>query len=374
MTPDLERPRWLASLAALLGLLLLAGCTAIDGQRVAGLGDEEDRDGSGIGGTGIEGVVTGFGSVIVNGLRIATEGDVEITEDGAPATADALALGQVLAIEASGARDDLSTRSIRIRREVLGPIAFIDQAARSVSILGQTIVLPEDIPGESEVSLGQTVAVSGFRLPDGAVVATRVDDADDAGQVHLYGEYRLVEGGAGSLEGPVESSVEIGGFPVRGVSPSPALSGRQVRVRGRLVDGAIIAADLEAEPEIPFGGRVRHLSIAGFVDPDRRTLGRLRLSRLLDDLSRLDLPGGLIGRFGVFEGRWSREGSILDVDRQTSFRDVFRSLVDEDRQEIRQDRRNDRTDRRQDRREERQERRDDRQDRRGDREGGRSRR
>src|SRR3984957_18086835 len=55
----------------------------------------------GIGGTGIVGVITGFGSVFVDGLEVAYAPGTPMTVDGEAGTPDALHVGQVAAIVAS---------------------------------------------------------------------------------------------------------------------------------------------------------------------------------------------------------------------------------------------------------------------------------
>lgn len=356
MSPDRARPRTKIYLAITLILTLLSACSLTGVERIAAFGGEDDRDGSGIGGTGIQGLITEFGSVVVNGLRVDYDDGTAVFRDGEPVLSNALQLGQVIAIEAEGNPDNLSAERIAIRHEVLGPITSIDQATRSMTVLGQKVVLSDGALGEREVTLGQKVAVSGFRLPEGAIVATRVDAAGGDNRIHLYGDYDLAD--------DPESGPQVGGLVIDGLTALPALKGLEVLVRGHLVGNQLKVAAIEPQPEIPFEGRLDRLSVAGFVDDDRRTLAKLRLSTIVEDLQSVTLPGGLVGRFGVFEGRWSRDRSVLDVDRQLDVGGFFQSFS-EKRQDSQQDRR-ERIQDRSERREERQERREDRQDRGGE--------
>jgi len=124
----------------LLGVLLLAGtadgqtpCEPPDATRVAVAGDEPTGgvggtghsepsggiggtglggDQGGVGGTGIYGTITAFGSICVNGLRVQYDDAVPVELGGAPASADALAVGQVVFLEATPRDGDLFARRI----------------------------------------------------------------------------------------------------------------------------------------------------------------------------------------------------------------------------------------------------------------------
>src|ERR1700690_592414 len=97
-----RRLLWLV-LAVMCACLPLVGSPAAD-RGIGGTGAPaagpaiSDR---GIGGTGIVGVVTGFGSVFVNGLEVAYAATTPVTVDGVPDTDAALRVGQLAAIVAS---------------------------------------------------------------------------------------------------------------------------------------------------------------------------------------------------------------------------------------------------------------------------------
>src|ERR1700722_6771735 len=78
----------------------------------------------GIGGTGIVGVITGFGSVFVNGLEVAYTPGTPITVDGVSETDAAPRVGQLGTIVAT---DDngLHAVSIDLRHEVSGPVTSV---------------------------------------------------------------------------------------------------------------------------------------------------------------------------------------------------------------------------------------------------------
>ncbi len=89
---------------ALWGATLALPGTAASDRGIGGTGgpaagpEISDR---GIGGTGIVGVITGFGSVIVNGMEIAYAPDTPVSVDGVSDTTATLRVGQFAAIVAS---------------------------------------------------------------------------------------------------------------------------------------------------------------------------------------------------------------------------------------------------------------------------------
>lgn len=321
--------RILGRIGMLVCLVQLTACVPQSDRQHALIGTEDDRDGSGIGGTGIRGVITDFGSVIVNGLHVDYVADTPIFQDGEVVAAEALELGQVVAIDAFGDQASLSAQSIDIRREVLGPISDIDPAADSITVLDQRVVLAKDVEGDADMSPGQMVAVSGLRLPDGRIFATRIDNADAGEPVHLYGTY--------AITGDAASSVEVGGLEIEGLAPLASLAGREIFVRGRLIDGRMIPIQVQPQPEAPFGGRFDRLSIAGFIDRDTMTLGTLGVTELPDGISRLDLSEGLSAFYGVFEGKWSQDRALFDIESKSEGVDPIRSIGSAPNDETRQD-------------------------------------
>jgi hypothetical protein len=113
-----------ASWLAVAGHAVAAGDKILD-QGIGGTGirpgpdDEGDR---GIGGTGVVGTIRGFGSIIVNDLRIAYPADVPVTVDGRPARVEDLRVGQVVRALALPGENGLATAGIAVIHEVVGPV------------------------------------------------------------------------------------------------------------------------------------------------------------------------------------------------------------------------------------------------------------
>ena len=129
------------------------------------------------------GPITGFGSVIVNGISYDTSG-ATVLKDGSAASQDDLAVGQVIVIQ--GTIDDDNTNAaaetIVFEDNVEGPVQSVDDANDILIVLGQTVRLG---PGTSvddscpaalaDFLAVPAVEVSGSVRADGSIDATRVE-------------------------------------------------------------------------------------------------------------------------------------------------------------------------------------------------------
>jgi len=214
----------------------LAG-TSLAGAQVKKRGSDQGIGGTGItgsdqgiGGTGIVGVIQRFGSIYVNGERIAYAADVPVRIDGEAATPKALRIGQVARVVAQrGANGVLSTRRIEAVSEVIGPI----EHARSgeLSVLGQKVAWSGQ---ESWLKPGTHVAVFGLRRTDGVIVASLVQERHDS-------TTRVT----GPLERDRSGSMRIGDLRLSGVDAS--LAGQRVQADGHVAQGVMQVARSRAD-------------------------------------------------------------------------------------------------------------------------------
>ncbi len=116
----------------------------------------------GIGGTGISsGPISGFGSVIVNGVRFDTR-DATILIDGRTATEEELQVGMVVTVE--GSIEEGRAERIEFNPTLRGTIEAIDGAARTFEVMGQRVIV-DDLtlfsgPGFETLAVGDFVTVS----------------------------------------------------------------------------------------------------------------------------------------------------------------------------------------------------------------------
>lgn len=129
----IERRPYVRNLcAAALWLLLVAGCGGVDS--------------GGTGTAAIVGPITGYGSIIVNGIRLDDAGAAIEDDEGRPQTQDELKLGMMTIVDATdlsainGSQRATAT-SIRISSELLGPVDAIDTSAGTLTTLGQTVLI-----------------------------------------------------------------------------------------------------------------------------------------------------------------------------------------------------------------------------------------
>lgn len=132
--------------------------------------------GVGVGGTGAyaSGPITGFGSIIVNGIEFDDSSARVEDEDGAGSSRDRLRLGMVVEVESgpiggSASAPTAAATRIRFASQIVGPVEGVDTAAGTLVVLGQTVaVRPTTVfddsfaNGLAGVAVGSTVEVFGF--------------------------------------------------------------------------------------------------------------------------------------------------------------------------------------------------------------------
>ena len=149
--------------------------------------------GVGTGGTGAFGSapVNGFGSIFVGGIEFDDTRAVVINDDGAPVARDGneLRLGMMADVDgttiAAGPNGPASTAaSVRLTRAVVGPVTASDVGRRTLSVLGQTVVVNGSTAfdatlhgGLAALKAGDMVSVYGLAGSSGQTVATRLEPA-----------------------------------------------------------------------------------------------------------------------------------------------------------------------------------------------------
>jgi hypothetical protein len=190
----------------------------------------------GIGGTGILGIITGFGSVLVDGIEIRYDNDAPVDIDGNAATAADLRTGQLVAIQAEGPDTALRATKIAVQTAVAGRIEPPQPGSSILTVSGQPVSVPPEASGAETFTPGDWVRVSGLRRNDGVIVATRLDAAP-AGTLLVRGpvsrDADVTRVGTLVLPDPAAASLQPGqfvivsgdqasGLPhVTGVAPDP---------------------------------------------------------------------------------------------------------------------------------------------------------
>ncbi len=166
--------------------------------------------GVGTGGTGgyASGTITGFGSVIVNGVRFDDSRAQVLDGDGVARSRDGLRLGMTVEVDGTDVGDTsgVATR-IRYDSELLGLVdSAVDPAAGAFTVLGQRVVVDsatvfdESVGGLAAVRKGQTLEVYAVFDPSAASYrATRVGPAAGSTTPHVRGLVAQADAGARTL-------------------------------------------------------------------------------------------------------------------------------------------------------------------------------
>ena len=145
-----------------------------------------------------QGVVSGFGSVIVGGVRYDDSKAAVVDADDSALPVTKLGLGTMLMVDA-GAVDRSSNTAVamrfRVSDEVLGKVSSVDITAQTLVVLGQTVVVNASTVFDSSLTAGLTSALVGTVLEvhgtadatSGKITATRIESAAAATSCHLRG-------------------------------------------------------------------------------------------------------------------------------------------------------------------------------------------
>jgi hypothetical protein len=132
-----------------------------------------------------QGMVTGFGSVIVNGIHYDVSG-ADINVDGKASLESDLKVGQIVRITGTINADGKTGKATKLEGEsqLEGPITSIDLTAGTLVALGQTLLLTADTFYDdnltaAQLKVGDVIEVSSYLNSNGVQVVTRIDLEDD---------------------------------------------------------------------------------------------------------------------------------------------------------------------------------------------------
>ncbi len=262
----LSHTRSWRALAALLAAAALA----------AGCGGGSDS-GVGAGGTGSplsfsQGPITGFGSIIVNGVHFDDSGASVVDDDGnALSGAQSLRLGTVVEVQGGVVTDGAAAASaIHVHVDLVGPVtAGYDAASGRLAVLGQPVrvlaltALDAFSGGAAAVPVGSVVAVSSlYDKATGVYVATRIDPVPGAARFAIRAAPTAVDTAAHTL------TIGAAAFSYGSVAPPASFAAGQLlrAVLAKTVDSHgrwVVTAFGQAVPTLPDG---RRGGLEGVVD------------------------------------------------------------------------------------------------------------
>lgn len=221
------------------GLALLAGCGGGGGDSAtAAASGSSTSAGTSAATDYTVGAITGFGSVIVNGVRYDDSSVKAVDDSGSEIK---MALGMTATVDSSSV--DSSTRTakahaIRIGSRLLGPIAtgslVLSGSTGTLSVLGQTVDVTDSTVFDDTLAAGLSALTEGavievHALPDSAtghLVATRIESKTGATAYKLVGTVAGLDSTAKTFS---IGAAKIGYASATSVSSSLA-DGQTVRV------------------------------------------------------------------------------------------------------------------------------------------------
>jgi hypothetical protein len=186
----------------------------------------------GIGGTGVSyGPVTGFGSVIVNGVEYQT-GSASFTKDGVSTTQAGLGVGMLVSVTNDGSGN---AKSVSFSDNVQGPVSSI--GANDFVVLGLDVqvngltVYAGGLTALTDINTRDIVEVSGHITGTATVLATRVEKL--AMTCPLSSGQEIEVKGAASNINTVADTFDIGTLTVNanGHMPANLTAGDYVEVK-----------------------------------------------------------------------------------------------------------------------------------------------
>jgi hypothetical protein len=147
----------------LIPLLLLVACGGGGGSSMTGTSTASPQNSLSTG------AISGFGSVIVNGVHWSDDSSVQITLDDDPGTKNDLRVGMVVEVEGDDNGNGTGqARKIRFENIVRGPVDSVDAAGGTLVVLGQPVKVMsgatvfDNVADLASIKAGDIVAVSGW--------------------------------------------------------------------------------------------------------------------------------------------------------------------------------------------------------------------
>ena len=261
------------------------------------------------------GPISGFGSVIVNGVRFDDSAAVVSDDSDRTQSRDRLKLGMM--VEVDGASVAAGTgRALRIRfgSEIVGPVGAKDATAGTLVVLGQTVVVTDTTVFDDSLAGGFAAIESGrvlevhalYDASTGRYRATRIEAEDGALAYKLRG---LVSGLDTTARTFVlgGQTVSYAGVPAAAL-PAQLADGMRVRVslQTAQVNGAWVATSVRSGVRAVEDRSAGH--VRGAITALTGTTG-FEIDGLKVDTSRAQFPDG---RTGIVVGaRVEVEGPIV---------------------------------------------------------------
>lgn len=265
------------------------------------------------------GPITGFGSVIVNGVRFSSVGAELVDDDGLVKNLDQLKLGMTLRV--SGEADDNSQLGTASQLELVhgtrGTITTVNVTAGTLTLLGQTVVTNsatayQGVSGLAGLTVGQPIEVYGVLQADGSLLATLIEVKPALTSVRL----------SGRMSGLSATTFQVGSLIVNySTATVTGVLGEGKRVKIKAATGPVgnvlTASSVHvSEASSVYGATVTTgalLKLKGVADA-APVNGLLNVSGTPVNMAQAVIRGGTAiaaGQFIEVKGTW--DGSVLQA-------------------------------------------------------------
>lgn len=327
--------RWAQRIAVLLLGALAAACSG--GPNIAGI------DG---GGFAVQGPITRFGSIFVNGVEYSIS-NANIVVGGQPATPGDLRVGQLVTVTGTQSPGAMPAAArVDFEPTLIGPVQSVNADASTLIAAGTTVRVTggtsydATLIGIESLSSGDFVEVSGYRDANGVVIASRID-TKPPGQVEVRGVVANLNAALetftiGSVTVDYSVATSLQSFP----SGGPA-AGDLVEAQGTL-SGATLSAsrlirqqdafDAASSAHVQMEGAVTTAGAPGVFDIgsyhvatnaatqyENGTASDLAVSRIVEVEGSVDASGTLVADRVAFrkDGGLQLTGPVQSVDAGT---------------------------------------------------------
>ena len=318
--------------ATAVALSLLAGCVSVNAPQTA-VSAADPKNGDGIGGTGIKsaqintrgdgiggtgitntgvhGTITGFGSILVNGLELQFNHKTTVASDGKPTSLEALRVGQIIQAVAHSKDGKYDLSALEIQHAVTGPVTAIDAATETLTVLGQNVRLnlagdKTAIAAFKTLQAGDIVSVSGLRQADGTIIATRVDQTANDDRILLRGTATAVTATSmrvGDLDIPIAQVPSAPGA-------QPPQTGAQVFAAGRMINGKFVPDVVSGNTPLTFDEAVTAVSLEAYAPKAAENGGPLVIDGVTVNGAALPAGTSINGRI-IVTGEIAGPNSII---------------------------------------------------------------
>lgn len=229
-----------------------------------------------------QGAVSGFGSVIVNGVHFDVKG-ASIDIDGRPGVESDLAVGQTVSVTGTVDDDGIHGKATKLSAEtrIRGPIESIDLTTGVVVVLGQNILIDGDTFYEDGVTaaslkVGDVIKVSTHINADSTLIATRIEikTGTEAKELFLSGAVTNLDTTKMTFK-INDITVDYSKATISNLPNKTITEGMLVRVQGTTLNGVFVAngnvhssvfdlkhdGELEAKSTVELNGLISSLNI-----------------------------------------------------------------------------------------------------------------